>query len=230
MSITGKLAKSISDYERSASVGSKLRAKRIAPLLQMIEAVHRDQGRVNIVDIGGREAYWGLLPRGFLEAHDVRVTLVNLPGNESPEVEPPFSFVEADACDLEGFADASFDIAHSNSVIEHVGDWNRMVAFARELARVAPRYFVQTPNYWFPVEPHCMTPFFHWLPMPLRVWLVSRFRLGHWPRATTVDEAVRVVERARLLNRKMFQELFDDAEIQTERMLLLPKSFVAVKS
>jgi hypothetical protein len=74
-----------------------------------------------------------------------------------------------------------------------------------------------------------MTPFFQMLPKPLRVWLVLHFQLGHWPRAATVDAAVRQVERARLLDKRMFQALFPDAVIYTERLLGLPKSFVAVK-
>jgi hypothetical protein len=93
---------------------------------------------------------------------------------------------------------------------------------------VAESHFVQTPNYWFPVEPHCMTPFFHWLPKPLRIRLVMAFALGHWKRADTVDQAMRFVEGSRLLNRRMFEYLFEGDEIITERFFLLPKSFIAV--
>lgn len=75
-----------------------------------------------------------------------------------------------------------------------------------------------------------MTPFFQMLPKPMRVWLVLHFQLGHWPRAANVDAAVRQVERARLLDKRMFQALFPDAVIYTERLLGLPKSFVAIKS
>lgn len=114
-------------------------------------------------------------------------------------------------------------------MVEHVGDWKRMVQFADELSRVSQKYFVQTPNYWFPIEPHCMTPFFHWLPKPIRIWFVSCFHLGHWGMATSIDAAVRTVESARLLNKKMFQELFNDAQILTERFYGLPKSFIALK-
>jgi hypothetical protein len=32
------------------------------------------------------------------------------------------------------------------------------VAFAEEIKRVGRRYFVQTPNKAFPLEPHVMTP------------------------------------------------------------------------
>lgn len=215
MAITRLLARRLANYDNPQSVGSRFRAKRIAPLLAMIEDVFNQHGHVDLVDIGGTERYWGIIPPQFLDEHNVKITLVNLPGST--------------ACALTCFSDKSFHIAHSNSVVEHVGDWQRMTQFARELSRIATKYFVQTPNYWFPVEPHCMTPFFHWLPKPMRVWLVAHFRLGHWRRAASTDEAVRIVESARLLNRNMFQELFPDGDIGTERFLGLPKSLIAMK-
>ncbi len=140
-----------------------------------------------------------------------------------------FRFIEADACNLAMFSDQAFHVAHSNSVVEHVGDWDRMLLFANELSRVSQKYFVQTPNYWFPVEPHCMTPFFHWFPKPMRVWLVSKYELGHWAKGTSISHAVKIVESARLLNKKMFQELFKISEVRTEWFFCFPKSYIAVK-
>ena len=218
-----------SPYQRRSSFWFKLRARRIAPLLELVEQVFRVHGAVRIVDIGGSELYWNIVPPEFLDRHNVTITVVNLPGSGIPEDHGRFRFLEADACDLRELDDRSFDIAHSNSVVEHVGDWARMAQFAHEVSRVAEKYFVQTPNYWFPVEPHCLTLGFHWLPKPLRVFLVTKFQLGYWPRARSVDEAVRIVERARLLNRSMFAALFSDGRILTERVLALPKSFVAIR-
>jgi hypothetical protein len=229
MSITRGLARTFANSDRAWSLASRLRAKRITPLLDMIEAVFRDRGLVDILDIGGTEQYWNIVSKDYLDQHNVRFTIVNL-SNTSLQEHGRFSFVAADGCNLEEFKDRSFDIIHSNSVIEHVGDWDRMVAFAKEISRLAPRSYVQTPNYWFPIEPHCMTPFFHWLPKPSRIWLVCHFQLGHWTRAATIDEAVRNVESARLLNKKMLQELFKDSEILTERFCWMAKSFVAIKS
>ena len=229
MSITGTLAKWFANYDSQESVGSRLRAKRIGPLLEMIDAVFKEHGAVDVIDIGGTETYWGIVPRQYLEERNVTVTIVNLPAGARPKDHGPFRFVEADGCDLARFGDKSFHIAHSNSVVEHVGDWERMVRFAGELSRVSQKCFVQTPNYWFPMEPHCMTPFFHWLPKPLRIWLVSHFQLGHWRKAASIDEAVRTVESARLLNRPMFQALFKDAHVLTEWFFWLPKSFIALR-
>lgn len=229
MSIFTKLANALTDYSSQNSLGSKFRTKRIVPMMKLIKAASNVYGSVNIIDIGGTELYWNIVSREFLDKHKVKITIVNLPGSELPMDHGPFMFVAADGCNLSAFDNDTFHIAHSNSVIEHVGDWGRKVQFATELSRVAKQYFIQTPSYWFPIEPHCMFPFFHWLPKPIRVWLVFYFKLGNWARADSIDEAVRIVESARLVDKKMFQALFKDAEVITERFIFLPKSFVAVK-
>lgn len=195
----------------------------------MVETVYSEHGYVSVIDIGGATEYWRIVSPGFIKERNVTITIVNLPGSGHSNAHPPFRYVEADGCDLSEFKAGSFHIAHSNSVLEHVGDWERMVRFAQEIRRLAPRYFVQTPNFWFPLEPHSMTPFFHWMPKPIRVWLVMHFSLGYWQKAATIGEAVQTVDSARLLNKKMVQALFQDAQIVTERILGLPKSFVAVK-
>lgn len=230
MSLSRNLARLISNYDNHNSIGSKLRAKRIAPLLEMLESTFKEKGSVCIIDIGGTEKYWGIVSRQYLTSHNVSITIVNLPGTEMREDHGPFRFVEADACNLTRFDDKSFHVAHSNSVVEHIGDWDHMLQFAKELSRVSNNYYIQTPNYWFPIEPHCMMPFFHWLPEPIRVRLVMQFQLGHWRRATSINEAMQIVQSVRLLNKQMFQSLFKEATILTERFLLLPKSLIAVKN
>jgi len=229
MAIANKLTKWLTNYDNPKSIGSRLRSKRIAPLLRLIESVFEEYGCVNIIDVGGTETYWGIVGNKYLTDHNVTIKIVNLPISKLPRDHGPFTFVHADACNLVGFDNDSFHIAHSNSVIEHVGDWDRMVKFSNEFKRVARKYFVQTPNYWFPIEPHFMTPFFHWLPKPICVWLVMKFSLGNCRKATSVDEAVRMVESSRLLSKKMFHELFSDADVRTERLLLFPKSFIAIR-
>lgn len=67
-----------------------------------------------------------------------------------------------------------------------------------------------------------MTPFFHWLPEPTKLWLVSHFQLGHWNKAVSIDDGVRIVQSARLLNKKMMEALFADASIMTETLFFFP--------
>jgi len=61
--------------------------------------------------------------------------------------------------------DGAFDIGFSNAVVEHVaGGREGQRRFVGELCRVARRVYVTTPNRWFPLDPHTLLPFAHWLP------------------------------------------------------------------
>jgi SAM-dependent methyltransferase len=110
-----------------------------------------------IVDIGcGR---LGL--RRHAPAHDITgVDLAARPDYPGP-------FVQADVLAGLPFADGEFDLAYCSSVIEHVAPAQRP-AFARELRRVARGWYVQTPAFSFPIEPHALLPFAHWLPPGMR--------------------------------------------------------------
>jgi len=128
---------------------------------------------------------------------------------------PGDRFVQADARSLP-FADREFVIAYSNSLIEHLPAADRTRA-AAEMARVGRRLFVQTPNRWFPVEPHALLPFVHWLPRALgrRLW-----RLG------VTGEPF---DDIRLLDARELRRLFPDARIVRERVGPLTKSLIAVR-
>lgn len=224
------LTRALTDYGNPRSVGSRLRARRFAHLLPLIESAFREKGSVRIVDLGGTPTYWRLLSPDYLASRHVEITLINLPGELEGSAVHPFRTLAGDACDISNFADQTFDIAHSNSVVEHVGDWARMKDFAKETRRLAPRYFVQTPNFWFPIEPHFMCPLYHWLPEPVRARILTMTGLGHYPRAASWDAAISAVQGARLLSRRMMATLFPDANIVTERVALLPKSLMAIRS
>lgn len=44
------------------------------------------------------------------------------------------------------FEDQSFDLVYSNSVIEHLGTWEKQQAFAAEARRVGRGYWIPTPG------------------------------------------------------------------------------------
>jgi len=225
MSLVNKLT----DYSNRKSIGSRLRNRRLKLLIPIIRAVFNKYGTVEIIDIGGTKEHWNIFSEDDLEKYKIHITLANLHEGKNGMDDGHFSYVEADGCDLSEYQNNSFHIAYSNSVIEHVGDWKKMRQLGGEIKRIAPNYFVQTPNFWFPVEVHCMTPFIHWLPRPMRIRLTRKFKLGHWPKAEDMDTAMALVEGTRLLNKRMLAAIFDDAEIYTERFLLLPKSHSAIK-
>jgi SAM-dependent methyltransferase len=102
-----------------------------------------------IVDVGCGPAQSGL---AMLEP-DAAITGVDA-ANRPGYAEGPRSFVQADPRALP-FEDDSFDIAHSDSVIEQIDPADRP-RFAAELRRVAGRYLVRTPNRGFPAPPQVL--------------------------------------------------------------------------
>jgi uncharacterized protein (TIRG00374 family) len=62
------------------------------------------------------------------------------------------------------FEDGEFDVVFCNAVIEHVGDRTAQHRFLEEVLRVGRRAFVTTPNRWYPIDLHTVTPLLHWLP------------------------------------------------------------------
>jgi Methyltransferase domain len=176
--------------------------------------------QTRIIDVGGYPFNWSLIEE------EPSILLVNL--EREHWVAGRFEKVNGDGRCLE-YKGNSFDIAYSNSVIEHVGDWQSQVAFANEIRRVAPRYYVQTPNKWFFVEPHLIAPFIHWFPESIRRKLVPYFSLWFWitkPRHGEVDALIKSIC---LLDKKNMQKLFPDAEILEEKLLWATKSIIALR-
>ena len=220
----------LTNYKNPKSLGSRMRARRMAPLFDLISKVHTEKGSVSILDVGGRETYWSVIPIEFFERHKVSIVILNLPCELEGEDGEIFTHAVGDACNLAEFADNHFDIVHSNSVIEHVGNWDKVKCFAKEVRRVAPSLFIQTPHFWFPIEPHFIKLAHHWLPKPVRVSMWMRFKMGERGRARDIDEAMHQLDdEPYLLDQRMYRFLFPDCRIIKERFLLFTKSMVAYR-
>jgi len=213
------------------ALSKRFRQRRDALLRRTIATCPRRDETLRILDVGGQVAYWRRFGLEFLAQHKVHVTLVNITElNLGPmtDASAMFSSEIANGCALP-FDDNAFDLCHSNSVIEHVGLWRDMQAFARETRRVAPSYYVQSPNFAFPIDPHFWAmPGFHWFPRPLRAAMVWRLPLATGGRAADLSQAYDMVDSARLLTRGQMRVLFPEAELATERLMLLPKSYSAI--
>ena len=118
------------------------------------------------------------------------------------------------------YADGEFGTVFSSSTVEHVPK-ELQPAFAAEIRRVGRRYFVQTPNRYFPIEPHYQFPLFQFLPHSVQKALNNRFSLGWRPRGQW--------EEVNLLSARDLRQLFPDAEIHRERVFGLTKSLMAVR-
>jgi len=218
----------LQDAGNPNSLSSRFRRARARRVVELIETIAAERGGVRIIDLGGEPDYWRrLFDADFLEQSGVHVTLVNPQGFRVDD--PLFTAAVGDACALPEHADLSFDLVHSNSVVEHVGDWPRMEAFAREVRRLAPRYYVQTPYFWFPIEPHFSSPFFHWRSEQARARLLLTRRHGFADRAPDIGVAMRDVQHARLLDKAQFTFLFPDARHVDETVAGLTKSLIAIR-
>lgn len=211
----------LSDNNRSDSYANKLRQRRFGLFAELISTLPRP---VTIIDIGGTSNYWHQM--GLSESDEIKICLVNKSG--SAPTKNNISFVKADACNMHVIADKSFDVAFSNSVIEHVGNFEKQSQMVREMRRVSSRIYLQTPNRGFPIEPHFLFPFFQFLPTGIKVWLIRHFNLGWYKKTSDKTKATLLANSAILLNRRQLRELFPEAKIFRERFLGLTKSFVVV--
>jgi hypothetical protein len=177
----------------------------------------------SVLDIGGTPECWSLLPVR------PRVTLLNTP-RAKDDLGGAESWVAGDGRALP-FRDASFDVVFSNSVIEHVGDRESQRRFAGEVARVGRSFWVQTPNRWFPVEQHLLTPLVHWLPRSWQRAIVPRCNLWSLLVQVTPDRRRFYIEHyladVQLLSAGEVSELFPAARVIHERFCGWTKSLVA---
>jgi hypothetical protein len=208
------------------SFSNDLRRERFAIFQQL---VNESKGAtLKILDVGGTEIFWRNM--NFLEANPTKsfeITLLNI---EPIEISlPNFKSVIGDARCMPEFGDQVFDIVFSNSVIEHVGSIQDQINMANEIRRVSKKYFVQTPNYFFPIEPHFLFPLFQFLPLSLRAWLINHFDLGNTKKIPNKEEAFLYVQSLRLLSRKELTKLFPDANIVSEIFFGLTKSYMCIR-
>jgi hypothetical protein len=228
----GRVTKSIANPKDPNSLSSRFRAHRNVMLKDLLRRVSGGKsGPFRILDLGGRLEYWTAIGVPFLDEIDARIDCSNLHAEElSGSIETDrVRTIVGNGCAMDA-ADYSYDFVHSNSVIEHVGRFADMIAFAGEVRRLAPAYYVQTPYFWFPVDPHFYRlPAFHWMPAPMQVALLRRFRLGHSAPVKDIGVTTERVESRSILTLQQFRFLFPDGEHRFERLLGLPKSMIAVR-
>jgi hypothetical protein len=205
----------VGPYE-SASLSGRARARRWRRLADAFP----DISEMTVLDLGGDARAWRAAP-----VRPARVILLNI--FEQQVEEPWMEATVGDACDPEAELPTA-DLVYSNSVIEHVGGHWRRERFA-EAVRRAPRYWVQTPYRYFPIEPHFMIPWAQHLPFAARASLLARWPLGNYAKLDDRDQALRHVLDIELLDLAEMGLYFPDAEVLRERALGLTKSLIAVK-
>jgi SAM-dependent methyltransferase len=187
-------------------LGSRVAARARAARHRRFRELTGAGAGTRILDVG-----CGALGLRALEP-DLDVTGVDLVDRPSY----PGPFVRADATERLPFADGEFDLVYSSSVVEHVAPARR-AAFAAEVARVGRGWWVQTPAFSFPVEPHALLPFAHWLPAAARERYWRLGVAGAWE------------PDLRLLRRGELAALFPGGTIVAERIGPLAKSWISVR-
>ena len=210
----------MTDQSDPNSLSNRMRNRRFEFFEKLIENLPRP---LKIIDIGGTSAFWK--NRGWANNEESDILLINL-----SEEEPKYSNIRSrkgDATNLSEYDDQSFDIAFSNSVIEHLFTFENQKAMAREVQRVARAHWVQTPNYWFPMEPHFQIPGWQWLPESIRVAMLRRWSCGRRGPLSDPEKARQSIREVRLMTRKEVVECFPRSNIYAEKFFGLVKSWVA---
>lgn len=211
------------------SFAATMRSRRFKIINALVDKIFAQKGSCSILDIGGSEYYWNLNTEFINEnASRLTITVTNLDEGEVKFKDNRiFRYKIGDATKQELY-NGSFDLIHSNSVIEHVGNWKNIHAMAANIVGTGLPYYVQTPNFWFPVEPHFRTIGFQYLPLDTRAQMLLRKKRG-FRIARSYEEAMEEVESVNLLTASQMRRLFPDAELIRERLWPLTKSMMAVR-
>lgn len=238
---------------RSQSLGRRARGRRWQRLVDWFPNL----SDMRVVDLGGEFVEWLDCP---VRPHEL--VPINSPWHtERAEVESAgLNWVRpmaGDACDLPAALTAeTFDLAFSNSVIEHLGGHRRRIEFADSVHALAEHHWVQTPNRGFPLEPHYLCPGLQFLPAAAQARLARHWPVGHmrwavgaheWPGTRRGEEcfplasdAAPLTEVARyhalrgalsieLLSAAQLGFYFPGSAIERERFGGLTKSLIAVR-
>lgn len=207
--------------ENTQSISYRLRKKRMDKFFSYYSNEIYSEvcpNRVTVLDLGGEAVFWNACNDFVRNTSDI--TMINLESKQNDKDRDYFKSIVGDATDLSMFGNQSVDLAFSNSVIEHVGGFENQKKMADEMKRVGRHIYIQTPNFFFPIEPHFQLFFVHYLPLKMRTRIVEKkWKLDH-------DFAVEYVSGIELLTYGRLKKLFPGCKVRRERFFGLTKSFI----
>ncbi|MCH7408029.1 class I SAM-dependent methyltransferase [Belliella sp. DSM 111904] len=204
------------------SIGNKFRSRRFFAFEKLMQQNFNLGSPIKILDVGGAEYFWK--DKNFLNEYQVEITLLNLEATDISH--PRLKAIKGDATDLSEFETDTFDLVFSNSVIEHLYTFENQQKMANECMRVGKKFFIQTPNKFFPVEAHYALPFVQFLPKQLTYFLLTKTKISRFQRWENAV-AKQYLDEIRLLSLNEVKSLFPNATIYKENFLGLSKSYVA---
>jgi hypothetical protein len=206
------------------SLGARARSRRWDVFRKAFPALEE----MAVLDLGGTAEAWRRAP---VKPRKVVVLNLTEPGtSDDPSVIP----VTGDACTARPSlaakgVDQAFDVVYSNSLLEHVGGHAKRLDVAGEVAALAPYHWIQTPNRYFPVEPHWLFPGMQFLPVRMRTRIAERWSLSHTP-PDSFEAAQEAVQWTELISVSELRSYFPDSEIYKERLAGMTKSITAVRA
>lgn len=155
------------------------------------------------------------------------ITAVNLSHEHVLKIKKYYPEVNAhlgDACNLP-WPDKHFDVVYSNAVIEHVGGFDNQKKMAAEVMRVGKRWFVATPNRWYPFEFHLRLPFVTWLPGHCYLKIGGLIRYNHVRRKYVFAAKPHGI---RLMTAKELEQCFPDSRIIKQRVTFMAETLITI--
>ena len=164
--------------KRFANAGRAQRSRKAAKLIAIIQS-RRPLAGCAVLDVGAGS---GLISQALAEAVGPMGRVVAVDKTNSLAELAAVEFSTVTGPDLP-FADATFDVAVSNHVIEHVGEEHEQRRHLQELHRVlkpSGLLYLACPSKWALMEPHYHLPFLSWLPLSLASAYLRASGRGEW--------------------------------------------------
>jgi hypothetical protein len=183
-------------------------------------------GTEHILDIGSQVDSQS---RQILERFHDRslITAANIEPNHLRAIRNAYPGVRTVQCDARSmpFRDREFDVVYSNAVIEHVGNLEDQQRMADEVRRVGKRWFLTTPNRWYPFEFHVRMPLISWLPPR---WMHKAARLWGYDHIQRRYKSGNDYSDVQLLTARQLARMFPDSLILKPRITFWPETIVIV--
>jgi len=197
--------------------------------LQMFHRLLQPAPTLRILDVGAQIDPNGAGGGEFIDQYAWRgmVSALNISPEHIQYIRERYPEVDAKVGDARclPWPDKFFDIVWSNAVIEHVGGFEDQRKMAREIMRVGKRWFVTTPNRWYPYEFHLRLPFVTWLPRHGYIWCGQFVRYDHIHSRYVWGAAPADI---RLLSTSELSCLFRGSQIVKQRVTFMAETLIAV--
>ena len=216
------LSRLFASSDHPDSLGAKFRKERLKKFEHLFFRNFDPKKPISILDVGGTAYFWKHSQIPNLPLANIVLLNLHLEKSTHPNIESRIG----DATQMPEFADQSFDLVFSNSVIEHLYTFENQQKMADEILRVGKRHFIQTPNKYFPVEAHYALPFAQYFPDSLLHFLLTKTKISRLKKWTSED-ANQYIQEIRLLNEKEMNILFPKSKMLKEKVLGMTKSLTA---